>query len=108
MTELLTPLEVPVAGLSFRKNYPEFVFRIERSIPEEAKLRRKPDNEHDPNAIAVYFRGKQVGWVSANMAKHLAPLMDQGQRFRAWFSQVTVHPDHPDNPGLWVMVDRLQ
>lgn len=40
-------------------------------------LRRDPENPHDPNAIAVYTKHRQIGYVSAGRAEKLAPLLDQ-------------------------------
>ena len=49
-------------------------------------LRRDPDNEHDPNAIAVDVPGgDQVGWVPREIAAELAPELDAG---RAWTAVV--------------------
>ena len=40
-------------------------------------LRREPGNEHDANAIAVIWKGKKVGYVSAVKAQSMAPLLDR-------------------------------
>ena len=46
-------------------------------------LVRKPDNKYDSNAIAVYNRsGDQVGFISREEARMLAPIMDRGARLR--------------------------
>jgi hypothetical protein len=47
------------------------------------ELRRDPDNEHDPNAIAVHAGGEQVGWVPRELAEELAPQLDAGQTYSA-------------------------
>jgi HIRAN domain len=47
------------------------------------ELRRDPDNEHDPNAIAVHAGGAQVGWVPREVAAELAPELDQGRPWSA-------------------------
>jgi hypothetical protein len=49
------------------------------------ELRRDPDNEHDPNAIAVLAGGAQVGWVPRELAAELAPELDAG---RPWSGAV--------------------
>ncbi|HZG48681.1 MAG TPA: HIRAN domain-containing protein [Thermoleophilaceae bacterium] len=67
------------------------------------ELRRDPDNEHDPNAIAVHAvrgggeepvgtgadapdrAGEQVGWVPRELAAELASLLDAG---RPWCAVV--------------------
>ena len=44
------------------------------------ELRRDPDNEHDPNAIAVHAPGgAQVGWVPREVAAELAGQLDAGR-----------------------------
>jgi hypothetical protein len=103
-----TPVELPVAGLTFQSGYPKTVFSIGLRLPAKARLKRKPNNKYDSNAIAVYCEGKMMGWVAATMAKFLAPAMDEGEKFRAWFTKVSVHPDNPDQPGLWLTVDRSE
>ena len=47
------------------------------------ELRRDPDNEHDPNAIAVHAGGEQVGWVPRELAEELAPQLDEGETYSA-------------------------
>ena len=51
------------------------------------ELRRHPENEHDPNAIAVLAGGAQVGWVPREVAAELAPELDGG---RPWSALVPV------------------
>jgi hypothetical protein len=47
------------------------------------ELRRDPENEHDPNAIAVHAGGAQVGWVPREVAAELAPELDDGRPWSA-------------------------
>jgi HIRAN domain len=48
------------------------------------ELRRDPDNEHDPNAIAVHARGgEQLGFVPREIAEQLAPELDAGKPWAA-------------------------
>jgi hypothetical protein len=48
------------------------------------RLRRDPDNPHDPNAIAVHAQGGgQLGWVPRAIAEDLAPQLDAGTPFSA-------------------------
>jgi HIRAN domain len=48
-------------------------------------LRRDPENEHDPNAIAVHGPGggEQVGWVPRELAEEIAPSLDAGREWSA-------------------------
>jgi len=40
-------------------------------------LIREPSNTHDHNAIAVYGRGRKIGYVSAAKAAALSPILDR-------------------------------
>ena len=48
-------------------------------------LVREPDNSYDPNAIRVEVAGHLFGYIPRAHAKELAPLMDQGGSFMAFF-----------------------
>lgn len=49
------------------------------------ELIREPDNAHDPLAIRVMWRGKQLGYIPRSQNAMLARLMDQGLRFVALY-----------------------
>ena len=55
----------------------------------ELDLRRQPDNPKDPYAIAVHYGAVQLGYLRAGIAKHLAPLIDSGVRYRARIASLT-------------------
>lgn len=55
----------------------------------ELALERQPDNPVDSNAIAVRYGALQVGFINAGIAKHLAPLIDSGARYRAQVESLT-------------------
>ncbi len=44
----------------------------------EAELIPEPDNQYDPNAIAIYFEGTHVGYVPASKCAKVKKLMDSG------------------------------
>jgi len=47
-------------------------------------LRREPDNEHDPNAIAVLTAaGVRAGWVPRDVAAEVVASLDAGERWAA-------------------------
>jgi hypothetical protein len=47
-------------------------------------LRRDPENEHDPNAIAVHTAGgAMLGFVPREVAAELAPRLDAGEAWSA-------------------------
>ncbi len=55
----------------------------------ELELLRRPDNPYDANAVAVHYGALQIGFLRKEIAKHLAPLIDQGTRYRARIEHVT-------------------
>jgi len=60
------------------------------TIPCPLELRRIPNNPHDENAIAVIDpKGRQLGYLSRNIAEQMAPMMDSGLNVRAQAIQVT-------------------
>jgi hypothetical protein len=67
-------------------------------------LVREPNNEHDPNAVAVYGRGRKVGHLSAAKAASIAPILDKigAEGFR-----VTGAGTSLNSITLWVDVPRL-
>jgi hypothetical protein len=69
-------------------------------------LRRDPENEHDPSAIAVHpaAGGEQVGWVPREIAADLAPAIARGA---AWAAVVLrEHRASPRDPrtGLTMLL----
>lgn len=68
----LTSKRVRIVGSS------NWVIDAERSKygGSEYLLVREPKNEYDPNAVAVYGKGRKVGYVSAAKAASFAPILD--------------------------------
>ena len=58
-------------------------------VGTDLTLERQPDNQFDPNALAVYYGALQLGFVRKQIAKHLAPLIDDGARYRARIESLT-------------------
>jgi single-stranded-DNA-specific exonuclease len=71
----------------------------------ELELKRQPDNPVDPNAIAVHYGALQIGFLRKQIAKHLAPLVDGGTRYRARIEHVTGGKDGK-NYGVNIRVER--
>jgi single-stranded-DNA-specific exonuclease len=55
----------------------------------ELDLQRQADNPHDASAIAVFYGTLQLGFIKAGIAKHLAPLVDAGAKYRARVESLT-------------------
>lgn len=68
-------------------------------------LVRDPENSHDPNAIRVEIANFFMGFIPAEVARELAPLMDAGNHYDAEFVGINRHPRRPI-VGLTVKIVR--
>lgn len=109
---LPTKFDLSVVGVSFQPAYPGNLYELEkihflaedRGEPLVMVLIREPDNPFDGNAIAVHCpalgeMGK-IGHITRPLAGRLAPLLDAGQRWEAWLTQLRFDPNHPERPGI--------
>jgi hypothetical protein len=87
-------IEVPLVGVRFRVT-PTTIEEIAGQTPISAKLKREPENIHDSYAIAVYLTERpwkdfQVGYVSRDVARLIAPKMDAGKFnvVEAWVTEI--------------------
>jgi len=102
----LAELGVRVAGVAGAAAHHADVLGSDAVAPgRRLELRRDPDNEHDPHAIAVDAPGAgQAGWVPRETAAELAPQVDAG---RPWSAVVLrERRDSPRDPrtGLTMLL----
>ena len=57
-------------------------------LHDELQLFREPDNPHDSNAVAVYWREHKLGYLPRRENKVVAGLLDQGVALSAGISQL--------------------
>jgi single-stranded-DNA-specific exonuclease len=103
------------AGIGERESFPTKVMGVSFEgrqdlvaglVPgQELELKRQPDNPHDANAIAVHFGILHLGFLRKQIAKHLAPLIDGGIRYRARIEHITGGRDGK-NFGVNIRVER--
>lgn len=55
----------------------EYVFKYDFS-PALVELIPEPDNEHDPNAVAVYADDRRIGYIKAGNCSHVKKLLASG------------------------------
>ncbi len=89
----------PFAGIGERDSFPTKIVGVSFEgrqdtiaglVPGlELELRRQPQNPVDENAVAVYYGALQLGFLRRQIAKHLAPIIDAGGRYRARIEHVT-------------------
>jgi HIRAN domain len=71
------------------------------------ELRRDPDNDHDPNAIAVHAAGgEQVGWVPHALACELAAELDDGRPWSALSLRESRSSPRDPRTGLTTLLAR--
>lgn len=75
-----------IVGVSFEKRQ-DVVAGLTPGM--ELDLVRQADNPADGNAIAVFFGNLPLGFLRRQIARHLAPRIDGGLRYRARIEQVT-------------------
>lgn len=60
------------------------------SVGDDVLLVREPGNPHDINAVAVIYRGEQIGYIPRREAgTRLAYILDSGRGYKAELTQVT-------------------
>lgn len=56
---------------------------------QELQLVREPENQFDPNAIGVFNKAEQIGYLKKELAKHLAENLETNVVYRAVVVQIT-------------------
>jgi hypothetical protein len=80
----------PLAG--FRHHAAAGVWR-ELRVGDRLELAREPHNAHDPNAVAVHWQGRKLGYVPRRENAALAWGLDRGTQLRARISALAEHPN---------------
>ena len=111
-----SPFKTKVVGLSFVQGYPHNIERLNEfadSGPLDAELRRNPQNPHDSNAVEVHVGVlgsgySMIGHVPAKVAERIAPEMDRGTQWNVKIELIAIHPEHPFNPGVHLVLSRAE
>lgn len=92
----------PLAG--FRYYAAAEVWR-ELRLGDRLELVRELDNPHDPNAVAVAWRGRKLGYVPKRDNAALAWGLDRGERLQARISRLAAHPNPARRIEIEVFVE---
>ena len=73
----------------------------------DVRLRREPDNPHDPNAVSVWVevpgffgsKQKQIGYLKRNHAERIANVLDKNYRLWAQIDEI-YDPELRDHPNV--------
>lgn len=83
-----------IVGVSKKNDDDESIQKLLEDISEYCcegwllSLEHESDNQYDENAIKVYCHNDHIGYINRELAKDLAPLVDQ-QRVEAEISEIT-------------------
>ncbi len=91
-----------LAGVSFEKRQ-DVIAGLRVGL--ELDLIRQPDNPVDQNAIAVNYGALQIGFINKGIAKHLAPLIDEGARYKARVESLTGGDQRHRGVNIYVVRD---
>lgn len=88
----ILPVQVRVVGVYFENRR----FAASRAvIGDSLDLRRDYDNPVDANAVAVYHRAGQLGFLPRDLAQRLAPELDSGEQVTSIVTNI-VQGDVPE------------
>jgi hypothetical protein len=82
--------ESPIAGFQFHRG--EAVWES-LNVGDELKLVRETSNEHDPDAVAVYFGDEQLGYVPRAENSAISQMLDRGENLEARICRLLVSDD---------------
>ena len=72
-------LDIVVAGTTHCEHIDEVFPQLEKGLV--LRMQRHPENEHDENAIAIYYEKVRIGWVPRELNLIISRLMDAGKAF---------------------------
>jgi hypothetical protein len=82
--------ESPIAGFQFHRG--DAVWESLK-VGDELKLVREPSNEHDPDAVAIYFGDEQLGYVPRAENSAISQMLDRGENLEARICRLLVSDD---------------
>lgn len=84
-------LDIVVAGTTHIEN----IHSLKSKITPGTLLRmiRKPNNEYDEQAIAIYFENNHIGYVPKDLNLIISRLMDAGKEFYAKVTDLSEKKD---------------
>lgn len=110
--------DTAVVGCTFVDSYPDNIYALEQAYlnagllgePVACIIVRNPDNPYDANACEVHAPSlgnwAMLGHLTRPIAARLAPELDAGHIWQAHVSNVRIHPDHLENPGVDIHLTR--
>jgi hypothetical protein len=82
--------ESPIAGFQFHEG--EAIWPA-LTVGKELTLIREPDNEHDPDAVAIYLGNDKLGYVPRAENGVVANMLDRGETMDASICRLMLDED---------------
>ena len=102
----MNPIVTKLAGVTFR-NAQRNIWTFGSGDFDRFDLVREPNNPSDQNAIRVTIGGVvHLGYVPKELAKELAPIIDEGRKLTAFFVSRNQDPTHR-TVGLTVRIEEV-
>ena len=76
-----------IVGTTFVEGSQEIIRSLKQG--DELVLYRELDNKYDPNAVAVIYASKRIGYIPSQTASSLARVMDKDIKVSCVVSEVT-------------------
>jgi hypothetical protein len=74
-------------------------------VGDALELAREPENEHDPAAVSVSWRGRKLGYVPRRANAALARAMDRGEHLQARISRLSEHANPARRVEFEVLIE---
>lgn len=99
---MATGIVIKLNGVTFdgRQEVIKELYDLQDSNEVKLKFEHEPDNTYDPNAIAVYGNGKQVGYIPKEIAKQI---VGDSKKFSYLFKFDEIVPGSEDGEIPWGM-----
>ncbi len=82
--------ESPIAGFQFYRGNAVLPFL---QVGEELSLVREARNDHDSDAVAVYFKNDKLGFVPRAENRAIAQMLDHGESLKTKISELRTETD---------------
>jgi hypothetical protein len=93
LSDARPPFEIIIEVAGFRHQYGVVIEDIYNGDP--VTLKAEPDNLYDPNAIAVYHNGKNVGYIARAQAVSFHSWFKKGYKVNAVVERINGKVDRP-------------
>ncbi len=98
MAKVLLDTYSKIAGVTMKNDHNQDIQRLLPTLKSNDKLTfiREPNNSYDKNAIKLYVNNIHIGYVKGELAKTVAPIIDNGGSVYGYVTKITGGNDGKD------------